>query len=78
MPKLVSMLCRWLERVLEPRAVHREHDRTWLVDPLSHPAIARMDARELADLPFPRGTSPHSSEAGPVCRKHADRETCAA
>lgn len=25
----------------------------WLRDPLQHPDLARMDERELADLPFP-------------------------
>jgi hypothetical protein len=64
MLKFVSRLCGWLERILEPRAVSREHDRTWLADPLSHPAIARMDARELADLPFPRGTFRRARSSG--------------
>lgn len=27
----------------------------WLRDPLSHPDIERMDARELGDLPMSRG-----------------------
>ena len=28
----------------------------WSRDPLRHPDIARMDARELGDLPFPGNT----------------------
>ena len=45
----------WLIRIglLAPSATEEQ-------DPLSHPFIARMDARMLADLPFP---SYHRNEA---------------
>ncbi|WP_331373671.1 hypothetical protein [Sinorhizobium chiapasense] len=40
------------------RAASTSSDRTetslkWQRDPLQHPDLARMDERELADLPFP-------------------------
>jgi hypothetical protein len=34
-------------------AAHQDTDAAWVSDPLRHPDIARMDARELGDLPFP-------------------------
>jgi len=68
MLKFVSMLCHWFERILEPSAEPLQHDRTWLIDPLSHPAIARMDARELADLPFPRGWRSGSARSAAGCK----------
>lgn len=33
----------------------------WARDPLSHPALETMSARELADLPFNRGLAGRSS-----------------
>ncbi|MBO6603238.1 hypothetical protein [Rhodophyticola porphyridii] len=37
-----------------------EAGRQWRRDPLSHPDIARMSKRELADLPFdPTRIAPH-------------------
>lgn len=33
----------------------RERCLGWMRDPLSHPDIERMDARELGDLPFSPG-----------------------
>ena len=33
-------------------------------DPLSHPALKAMSARELADVPFPRFTPPAPANLG--------------
>ena len=35
----------------------------WIRDPLSHPDIARMDARALADLPFALFPAPKAPQA---------------
>ncbi len=35
----------------------------WLRDPLAHPALEAMSERELADLPFARGSRPTPREA---------------
>ena len=35
----------------------------WVRDPLSHPDIARMDARALADLPFALFPAPKAPQA---------------
>jgi hypothetical protein len=32
------------------------HDAGWLADPLMHPFVQAMTERELADLPFGRGS----------------------
>ena len=42
----------------------------WVRDPLSHPDIARMDARALADLPFALFPAP---KAPPACADVFDR-----
>jgi hypothetical protein len=34
-------------------AADEDTDTAWICDLLRHPDIARMDARELGDLPFP-------------------------
>lgn len=34
-------------------AADEDTDTAWVCDVLRHPDIARMDARELGDLPFP-------------------------
>lgn len=34
-------------------AADEDRDAAWVRDVLRHPDIARMDARELGDLPFP-------------------------
>ncbi|CAN7191078.1 hypothetical protein LJR255_000476 [Pararhizobium sp. LjRoot255] len=34
-------------------AADEDTDTAWVCDLLRHPDIARMDARELGDLPFP-------------------------
>ncbi len=50
MINLLSLLERFLT------ADDRNRDETaadWGTDPLRHPDIARMDPRELGDLPFP-------------------------
>lgn len=39
----------------------RERFLGWMRDPLSHPDIERMDARELGDLPFNPGFRRSSS-----------------
>lgn len=41
-----------LDHLLAARA-ESESDTPWVCDLLRHPDIARMDARELGDLPFP-------------------------
>lgn len=78
MLKFISTTGHRLLRLVEPRDVGSSDDRSWRADPLSHPDIDRMDARELADLPFPRGPSRRSADAGPACRERADSEACAA
>lgn len=55
---------------LLPAPAEDETDTPWVNDLLRHPDIARMDARELGDLPFPgsvvRLTSQHSGRACPA------------
>jgi hypothetical protein len=57
-----------LTRSLLPQArLHSEDEKAdWLRDPLSHPELENMSARELADLPFDRGY-PYRSGAQPCC-----------
>ncbi len=54
MAKFFSSVSGWLRFFLEPRPAPPGDERAWRIDPLSHPAITPMGARELADLPFPR------------------------
>jgi hypothetical protein len=59
MMKIFSVQMAWLGDALEPRADLDEPDAgSWWRDPLAHPALARMDLRQLADLPFPRARRP--------------------
>ncbi|MCA1403456.1 hypothetical protein I6F26_02415 [Ensifer sp. IC3342] len=39
-----------------------ETSPNWQRDPLQHPDLARMDERELADLPFPGWPWPRAGE----------------
>lgn len=48
MLKLFSILDQ-----LRSRPADEEAKAAWVSDPLRHPDIARMDARQLGDLPFP-------------------------
>lgn len=50
MLKIFSILDTLLPR---SAPAHQDTDAAWVSDPLRHPDIARMDARELGDLPFP-------------------------
>jgi hypothetical protein len=38
------------------RKSENQHDAAWLADPLMHPDVRAMTERELADLPFGRGS----------------------
>jgi hypothetical protein len=42
---------------------HGTERADWLRDPLAHPALEAMSERELADLPFARGSRPTPHEA---------------
>jgi hypothetical protein len=60
--KIISIL-RGLS--IKPSDEDLERRAEWLRDPLAHPALDAMSERELADLPFARGTRPiRSAEAG--------------
>lgn len=50
MLKIFSRLDQLLPR---SAPADQDTDTAWVSDPLRHPDIARMDARELGDLPFP-------------------------
>jgi len=48
-------LNRWIGRGRRPRRPQPVSDEErWAADPLSHPVLKAMNARELADIPFPR------------------------
>lgn len=51
--KFLSILKTFGQGVFEP-ADASSQSQTWRHDPLSHPALAAMSPRELADLPFNR------------------------
>lgn len=51
--KFLSILKALGQGVFEPADTPSE-SQTWRLDPLSHPALAAMSPRELADLPFNR------------------------
>ncbi|WP_349433352.1 hypothetical protein [Pararhizobium sp. A13] len=59
-----------LDQLLPRSSPVGDTDTAWISDPLRHPDIARMDARELGDLPFP----------GPAVRmtRQVPGETCSA
>jgi len=67
------MTGRWLQSLFEPRAEPRSDERAWRADPLSHPAIARMNARELADLPLSAEPRRRPGAATGCGRRSADR-----
>ena len=50
-----------LEQLL-PSPVDDGTEASWSCDLLRHPDIARMDARELGDLPFPGKAAPLASK----------------
>ncbi len=52
--KLFSILFDRLARPVDRHQAHHCGEERWLADPLSHPDLARMDERQLADLPLPR------------------------
>jgi hypothetical protein len=53
--KIFSSLRDLLHSAGAAHEANRERILDWMRDPLSHPDIARMDARELGDLPLGRG-----------------------
>lgn len=62
--KIFSILARSL---LPQAGLHSEGENAaWIRDPLSHPELESMSARELADLPFNRGYRPPAC-AQPCC-----------
>ncbi|WP_432284661.1 hypothetical protein SLT36_23485 [Aminobacter sp. BA135] len=56
--KIFSSLITLLQGQHDNHGIDSERFLAWLRDPLSHPDIARMDERELADLPLGRGFRP--------------------
>ncbi|MBB6467081.1 hypothetical protein [Aminobacter carboxidus] len=56
--KIFSSLSNLLQGQRDSRGIDTERFLGWLRDPLSHPDIERMDARELGDLPLGRGFRP--------------------
>lgn len=56
--KIFSSLATLLQGQHDTHRTDSERFLAWLRDPLSHPDIARMDERELADLPLGRGFRP--------------------
>ncbi|CAN7161602.1 hypothetical protein [Pararhizobium sp. LjRoot238] len=50
MLKIFSILDQLLPK---PAPTNEDVETDWVYDLLRHPDIARMDARELGDLPFP-------------------------
>ncbi|QOF74433.1 hypothetical protein IG197_08035 [Aminobacter sp. SR38] len=56
--KIFSSLATLLQGQHDKHGIDSERFLAWLRDPLSHPDIARMDERELADLPLGRGFRP--------------------
>jgi hypothetical protein len=66
MLKIFSIFDQLLPRFLP---ADEEIDTAWVRDPLRHPDIARMDARELGDLPFPgAGVRVTPTFSGETCR----------
>lgn len=53
--KIFSILVGLVAGRVEAGGSDSERAIAWVRDPLAHPDIARMDERELADLPFNRG-----------------------
>lgn len=49
-------------------APSEDENAAWLRDPLSHPVVATMSGRELADLPFNRGLASRSFATQRCCR----------
>lgn len=56
--KIFSSLATLLQGKHDNHGIDSERFLAWLRDPLSHPDIACMDERELADLPLGRGFRP--------------------
>ncbi len=74
MIKLFSMV----EKLRGVREKNRSGDdcgaEDWMADPLSHPVLAHMNERQLADLPMPRNLpSARVQPAGCVARRKAER-----
>jgi hypothetical protein len=66
------MLKRLLNRLFAQPQPDMVLDRN---DAWQHPALQRMTQRELADLPFPRGTDIESvQDPGAVCRGPARKD----
>ena len=58
-----------LNQLLPAPAADDDTDATWGRDLLRHPDIARMDTRELGDLPFPGAVVRRTSKlSGEPCR----------
>ena len=52
--KFSSILSLIAARLFEPASEATADCEIWRYDPLAHPALSQMSARELADLPFER------------------------
>jgi hypothetical protein len=52
MKSVLSRSFKWMGKDFSGPIEPPETDANWYRDPLSHPDIARMSQRELADLPF--------------------------
>lgn len=64
MMKIFSTIDRLLPRLVRDEDLT---EITWMRDMLRHPDIARMDTRELGDLPFP-AAQPTRRDAGAACK----------
>ena len=65
--KFLSIVKTLGQALFEPADTPSE-SQNWWRDPLSHPALAAMSPRELADLPFNRGYRLRQEDSLPVCR----------
>lgn len=51
---MIKNMLGLLQAMPPPNTIRSDHGNTAYADPLSHPAIACMDARQLGDLSFDR------------------------
>jgi len=66
MMKIFSVVLEALRS--EAAAPSEEEKAAWLRDPLSHPVLKTMSARDLADLPFNRGLASRNRLPQHCCR----------
>lgn len=71
-----SWLMKFFLNPETPRQI--DHGPEWWRDPLTHPDISLMDARELADLPMPRLPVPAGDRVHPLQKNGVSRGGSAA